>query len=127
MAHVHGTKAAVGAVPHMTGAAMAEHGMMAGMVHGMAKAAPEALSFHNVAKGAAATASTQAGRSMLSRILKHPIVVFSLGAAAGYAVYKYRKEIIDAATRAAERGKDFVLQQRENLEDIVAENRESAE
>jgi hypothetical protein len=127
MAHVHGTKAAAGTVKHMTGAAMLEHGMMAGMVQGAAKAVPGAVSFHNVAKGAAATASTQAGRSVVSKILRHPFVVFSLGVAVGYAVYKYRKEIIESANRAAERGKDFVLQQRENLEDIVAENRESAE
>jgi hypothetical protein len=43
---------------------------------------------------------------------------------AGYLVYKYRKEIISSTTKAVDAGKDFVLQQKENLEDIVAESRE---
>ena len=49
------------------------------------------------------------------------MVLFGLGIAVGYTVHKYRKEIIKSANRAAEKSKDFVLQQRENLEDIVAE------
>lgn len=85
---------------------------------------------HQLAKGVAATsavvtASSSAGRSFLGTLLKHPLVMFGIGVAVGYAVHKYRKEIIGAANRVAEKSKDFVLQQRESLEDIVAESRES--
>ncbi len=103
--------------------------------------AEDFVPFHNVkilflapaqqmAKGAAATgavvsASSLAARSFLGRLLQNPLVMFGIGIAVGYSVHKYRKEIIGAANRVAEKGKDFVLQQRESLEDIVAETRES--
>jgi hypothetical protein len=63
----------------------------------------------------------------MSILAKHPIVVFGLGVATGYFVHKYRKEIIDSATQLTEKGKDFVLNQKENLEDLVAECKESAD
>lgn len=78
--------------------------------------------------GAAATgaaAGTKAGKSFLGKVFSHPLVLFGLGVAVGYAIHKYRKEIIESATRASEKSKDFVLQQRENLEDLVAETRET--
>ena len=92
--------------------------------------APAAVSLHNAAKGVAATgavvtAGTGAGRSLAGKLIKHPLAWFGLGVAVGYAVHKYRKEIIQSANRAAERSKDFVLQQRENLEDIVAQGGEA--
>ncbi len=63
----------------------------------------------------------------MSLLAKHPVITFSLGVAAGYFIHKYRKEIIGAANQAAEKGKDFVLQQRENLADVLAEAKESGE
>ncbi len=63
----------------------------------------------------------------MSLLAKHPVVTFGLGVAAGYFIHKYRKEIIGAANEAAEKGKDFVLQQRENLADVLAEAKESGE
>jgi len=60
----------------------------------------------------------------MSLLAKNPIVVFSLGVAAGIVIHKYRKEIISGATDLAEKGKDFVLQQRENLEDLIAEGKD---
>ena len=134
MAHVHGA----GKIAEMSklvadgaGKAVGQQGMegMAEMMkRGIADAAP--VSFHNVAKGAAVTgavvsAGSSAGRSFMGRIFKHPLVLFGLGVALGFTVHKYRKEIIDAANRASEKGKDFVLQQKENLEDLVAGTRES--
>jgi phosphoribulokinase len=79
------------------------------------------------ATGAMAAASTQTGTSFMSILAKHPLLVFSAGVAAGFLVHKYRKEIIQNVTRATEKGKDFVLQQRENLEDLVAECKECAD
>lgn len=63
----------------------------------------------------------------MSSIVKHPLLMFGFGLAAGYFTHKYRKEIISAAGKAAEESKSFVLRQKENLLDLVAENRESAE
>lgn len=60
----------------------------------------------------------------MSLFAKHPVLTFSLGVAAGYFIHKYRKEIIDAASDASEKSRDFVLHQRENLADILAETQE---
>lgn len=130
MAHVH--NAAASAAHTSSHAAHAAHSAHAG--HNLvkvAKAAPAATSFHNVAKGAAAAgavkvASKKAGKSFLGKVFSHPLVVFGLGVAVGYTIHKYRKEIIESANRAVEKSQDFVLQQRENLEDLVAEAPESA-
>ncbi|MDF9391461.1 MULTISPECIES: hypothetical protein [Methylococcus] len=140
MAHVHGgktmTEAAMGAAKAM------EHGMMGPMAgmegmmsHGaMVGARHLVQSSHNVATvakgaavGAAATAGTHTGRSLFKRIFTHPLVLFGLGMAAGYYIHKYRKEIIGSAMSVAEGGKDFILQQRENLEDLLAERQEGSE
>ncbi|HHJ39031.1 MAG TPA: hypothetical protein ENJ86_06165 [Methylothermaceae bacterium] len=63
----------------------------------------------------------------MTRLARHPLLVFGLGVAAGIVVYKYRKQIISTAMRAGEKSKDFVLQQKETLEDIVAETKEEGE
>jgi len=63
----------------------------------------------------------------MSLLSRHPVITFTLGLAAGYFIHKYRKEIIEAANEAAEKGKDFVLQQKENLADAIAETQESGE
>lgn len=60
----------------------------------------------------------------MTKLAKHPLLVFGAGMVAGYFVYKYRKDIISGATRTIDAGKDFVLHQKENLEDIVAEAKE---
>jgi hypothetical protein len=77
--------------------------------------------------GGAVAATSHSGSSFMSFLAKHPLVVFGLGVAAGYYIHKYRKEIVSAATQATERGKDFVLHQKENLEDLVAECHECEE
>ena len=71
------------------------------------------------------TATVHSGRRLMNNIAKHPLLVFGLGVAAGYIVYKYRKEIIASTTKAMDASKDFVLQQKENLEDIIAETKET--
>jgi hypothetical protein len=63
----------------------------------------------------------------MTKLSQHPLIVFGVGVAVGYMVHKYRKEIIESANRAAEKSKDFVLQQRENLEDLVAAGKEAAD
>ncbi len=60
----------------------------------------------------------------MSILARYPIVTFSLGVAAGYLIHKYRKEIIEAGNAATEKSKDFVLHQKENLGDILAETQD---
>ncbi|MGI9211859.1 MAG: hypothetical protein ACR2HF_05250 [Methylococcaceae bacterium] len=112
MTHIHQAAKAVKTV--------ANHGMSEGMGHmmgGMAGGAAAtgalvAVSSHNTRKG------------IIQTLSRNPVVVFGLGMAAGYLIHKYRKEIISGATRLSEQGKDFVLQQKESLEDLVAECKE---
>lgn len=127
MAHVHG--AAKTATQHAmmsagkSGAAMsmthAGHQMPQVVKHSGAAAVGLAT--------AAAAATPKTGKNFMSILAKHPVLVFGLGMAAGYLAHKYRKEIIDSATRVTEKGKDFVLHQKENLEDLVAECKECAD
>lgn len=77
-----------------------------------------------VVTGVVVSTITQTGRSVMSILAKHPLAMFAVGFAAGYAVHKYRKEIIAGAERAMEQSKDFVLHRKEDLEDMLAENRE---
>ncbi len=74
--------------------------------------------------GTLASATVNTGGKLMSKLTRHPVLVFGLGMVAGYFVYKYRKEIISSATKTIDAGKDFVLHQKENLEDIVAEAKE---
>ena len=92
------------------------------MIQGMSNAANSMGK--EIVKGSMATATVHTGGKLMKNIAKHPILVFGLGALAGFLVYKYRKEIISSTTKAVDAGKDFVLQQKENLEDIVAETKE---
>lgn len=64
---------------------------------------------------------------MMVKIAKHPALVFGLGVVSGYFICKYRKEIIAGASKTLDAGKDFVLHQKESLEDLVAEAREGKE
>lgn len=77
-----------------------------------------------VVQHSAVFATLHTGEKVMSKLAKHPVLVFGLGIAVGYLTYKYRKDIIASATKVVDTGKDFVLQQKENLEDIVAETKE---
>lgn len=112
MAHIHG--AAAKAVSHSAHAA-----------HGAATL--NKAKHVGAAIGIAAATQTHTGKGFMSVFSKHPFLVFTAGVAAGYFAHKYRKEIIASATRATEMGKDFVMHQKENLEDLVAECQECPE
>ena len=47
------------------------------------------------------------------------------GLAVGYLLHKHEKEVVLAISKAIGMGKDFVMQQRENLDDLVAEAKET--
>lgn len=78
-----------------------------------------------VLTGSVATA-TAVGLSQSARgVLKHPLIMFGVGMAIGFVLHKYRKNIISSATTVVDTGRDFVLQQREHLEDLIAETKEN--
>jgi len=79
-----------------------------------------------IAKGSLASATVHTGGKIMSKVVKHPILVFGLGVVSGILIYKYRKEIISGTTKLVDSGKDFVLQQKENLEDLVEETKEES-
>lgn len=67
-----------------------------------------------------------AGRGLLgATLLRNPLLLLAGGIAAGYLLHKYEKEIVLALSKAAGMGKDFALHQNENLDDLIAEARES--
>ena len=80
-----------------------------------------------VATAVAATTIVQTGKGVMTTLARHPLVMFSLGVAAGYLAHRYRKEIISITSKTAEQSKDFVLRQKENLKDLFAETQEDAE
>lgn len=77
--------------------------------------------------GIVISAVTHASKSITSALVRHPLALFAGGVGAGYLAHKYRKEILIVGTRTAEESKNFVLRQRENLLDLVAESREQAD
>ncbi len=85
---------------------------------------------HPVAKGAmiAATGYT-AGRALLPSMLRNPLLLLAGGiaggVAVGYLLHKHEKEVMLAVSKAIGMGKDFAMQQRENLDDLVATAKEA--
>ena len=80
-----------------------------------------------VATAVAASTIIQTGKGVMTTLAKHPLIMFGLGIATGFLVHKYRKEIISISSKTAEQSKDFVLRQKENLKDLLAEAQEGAE
>lgn len=79
---------------------------------------------HPMASGAMmAAGGYAAGKGLLgsANLLRNPLVFLAAGVAAGYLLFKYEKEIIQAAAKLTGMGKDFVAHQKENLDDLIAE------
>jgi len=113
MAHVHGAVAKK----------VVDHAAMGHSIHGASK-----LTHAAVAAGTTAIAvSSTKGTGFMSIFAKHPLLVFGAGVAVGFYAHKYRKEIIESASQVTELSKDFILHQKENLEDLVAETQEAAD
>jgi hypothetical protein len=66
-------------------------------------------------------------KAILRSLTRHPLIIFGLGVTTGYFAHKYRKRIIKAGNQAADESKQFVLRQRENLLDFLAENQDDAD
>lgn len=80
-----------------------------------------------VATAVVAATIIQTGKGVLTTLAKQPLVMFGLGVVTGCFAHKYRKEIISITRKTAEQSKDFVLQQKENIKDLIAESQEGAE
>ena len=86
-----------------------------------------------LAKGAMMAASGfAAGRGLLGfSLLRNPLTLLAAGVAggiaAGFLLHKYEKENIEGLSKATGMGKDFALQQKENLNDLMAEAQEKVE
>jgi hypothetical protein len=64
-----------------------------------------------------------AGRGLLGAgfgLLRNPLMFLAAGLTAGYLLHKYEKEIVAAVSQATGMGQDFLLHQKENLDDLVA-------
>jgi len=64
---------------------------------------------------------------ILRSIFGNPIVAFGAGVAVGFLGYKYRKEIVATVAKTSDMGRDFMLNQKENLADIIEEAKEDEE
>jgi hypothetical protein len=97
------------------------------MMDDAAKNMPQMMgSTSPVAKGAMMAAGGYvAGRSLLGgALLRNPLVLLAAGVVAGYYLHKHQDEIVLALSKASGMGKDFLLQQKENLADLVEEAKE---
>lgn len=93
-------------MPHM----MSNMGQM--MAHPMAGGAMMAAGGYAAGKGLLAGAG----------LLRNPLVFIAAGLAAGYLLHKYEKEIVETVAKASGMGKDLLLHQKENLDDLIAES-----
>jgi len=77
---------------------------------------------HPMASGAMmAAGGYAAGKGLLGGVARNPLLFLAAGVAAGYLLFKYEKEILTAVSKATGMGKDFLLHQQENLDDLIAE------
>lgn len=87
----------------------------------MSQSSKGELVVKSVATAVVATAIVESGQSIVKSLAKRPIVLFGLGIALGYFTHKYRKEIISMTTHTAEQGKDFILQQKQHISNMLAD------
>lgn len=101
------------------------HGMSEGMSKMMQGMKTSRSGAKEIAKGAVISTTAHTGSKALSRRAgRHPLVMIGIGLVAGYLLHKYRKEIVRSVDNTVNKGKDFVQNQKESLDDIVAEARE---
>lgn len=100
---------------------------MNGMMEEAAKNMPHMMGSANpVAKGAVmAVTGYAAGRTLLGgALLRNPWVMLAAGMLVGYYLHKHQDQIVLSLSKASGMGKDFLLQQKENLSDLIEESKE---
>ena len=93
----------------------------------MSQSSKGELVVKSVATAVVATAIVESGLSLVKTIAKQPIVLFALGVGLGFFTHKYRKEIITLTSHTAEQSKNFIVQQKNHLSEILAEVHGSSE
>ena len=68
-----------------------------------------------------------AGRGIIVSATKKPIIMFGLGVVAGYFIHKYRKNIVSASRTTLEESRDFLLRQKEHVQERLADNSDEAD
>ncbi|WKJ92156.1 hypothetical protein QZJ86_08445 [Methylomonas montana] len=119
MNDIEKTRESVGDGHHKNSARKGKSGRMAPATRG------ETL-VKGVLMGFIISGVTHASKNITRVLFRHPLVLLSSGAVTGYLTHKYRKEIVAIGTQTAMESKHFVLRQKENLLDLVAESREYA-
>ena len=99
---------------------MMNEGAMGTLGHLMSKPVTQ-----GAATGAAAAAGGVVGRTLLVNPLTLLAVGVAGGVVAGYLLHRYRKEIALTVSKACGIGKDFALQQKESLADLIEEAKEN--
>ncbi|MDD5268667.1 MAG: hypothetical protein PHO08_16320 [Methylococcales bacterium] len=108
MAHAHGEKTVasqmkssvnVGPVKMMD-SPMGKMGMGTMMNEGMAKVMKTPKTPLVVGSGAASAAAACTGKSVMGKFFTNPLLLFSIGVAAGNYIHKYRKSIISISNEA---------------------------
>jgi hypothetical protein len=56
----------------------------------------------------------------MSLLTKHPLLVFTLGFAAGFYLHKHRKELIEAAMQGSAKAREAVQKTTADMEELVA-------
>lgn len=96
---------------------------MNGMMEEAAKNMPQMMGSQMMgpAQGAMMAATGYvAGRGLLGgALLRNPWVLLAAGVVAGYYLHKHQDQIVLSLSKASGMGKDFLLQQKENLADLV--------
>lgn len=104
--------------------------MMEPMMHEAAKHAPKMMGEMMKPMMMASTgfvAARALGANPLTAVLRNPLLLLAAGAAIGYVGFKYRKEIAQAVVKLTDMGRDFAAEQKENLDDLIAEAKEGNE
>lgn len=95
MPHIHETKAVVGAeMATLMDASMKNMSLSSMMSESMGPM----MRTPGIASGAAVSAGSGAGNSIIGTIFAHPLALFGLGVVAGCYIYKYRKSIISTSS-----------------------------
>lgn len=112
-------KEAAKQMPHMMG-----EGMSGGLVGGMGQMMNNPLTKGVAMAGAGYVARGIVTRSLFANPLTLLVAGIAGGVAAGYVLHRYRKEIVLAVSKATGMSRDFALQQKENLADLLEEAKE---
>lgn len=80
-----------------------------------------------IAMGIVITSLNRVGSGLAGLLAKHPLALFSTGFITGFLTHKYRKEIIGLSYNTAAESKNFVLRQKEHLDDFLADLRQDGD